>query len=84
MPGTEMTLPQAQEEFATILARLSPSKVPQFFAWIKDGVGSLNGVEVEEDQAERQLQLIRKEIKQMVSSLMSIIKPKSKKVKASS
>ncbi|KAE9548209.1 hypothetical protein FO519_008578 [Halicephalobus sp. NKZ332] len=66
MPGTEMTLPQAQEEFATILARLSPSKVPQFFAWIKDGVGSLNGVELEEDQAERQLHLIRKEIKQMV------------------
>lgn len=69
MPGTEMTLSQAQEEFANILARLSPAKVPQFFAWIKDGVGSLNGVKIEEDAVDRQLKMIKKEIRQLVSFL---------------
>uniref|UniRef100_A0A7E4VS33 DOT1 domain-containing protein n=1 Tax=Panagrellus redivivus TaxID=6233 RepID=A0A7E4VS33_PANRE len=64
--GTEMTLLQAQEEFATILARLSPSKVPSFVGWIGDGFGSLEGGNPNDDAAEQKLKAIRRELRAML------------------
>lgn len=66
---TEMTLNQAQEEFASILARLSPAIIPKFVAWIGDGFGSSfsnKSVSIQ-DEAEEKLRSIRREIRVMVS-----------------
>ena len=64
---TEMTLNQAQEEFASILARLSPAIIPKFVGWIGDGFGaSLNKSVTIYDEAEEKLRSIRRTIRVMV------------------